>query len=64
MARYQNVIVQIVSDSSLNLKEDLVQLLNDTTATNSLGGVFFATMVRFLVFFRRCFFNSHWILFV
>lgn len=45
MGRYQNVKIQIVSDSNLDTKEDLIQLLQDITATTPLGGVFFATMV-------------------
>lgn len=45
MARYQNIMIQIVSDSNLNSKEDLIHLLKDTTAANTLGGFFFATLV-------------------
>jgi len=45
MARYQNIVIQIVSDSSISSKEDLIQLLTDTTATTPLGGIFFATLV-------------------
>lgn len=45
MARYQNVIIQMVSDSTFNSKDNLVHLLEDTTATTPLGGIFFATMV-------------------
>lgn len=44
ISRYQNVMIQIVSDSNLNSKEDLILLLNDTTAIYPLGGVFFATL--------------------
>lgn len=45
MARYQNVMIQIVSDSNLNSREDLIQLFKDTTVTSPFGGVFFATLV-------------------
>lgn len=45
MARYQNVMIQIVSDSNLNSREDVIQLLKDTTVTSPFGGVFFATLV-------------------
>lgn len=46
MTQNQNTIIQIVSDSNLNSKESLIQLLNDTTtASTPLGGVFFATLV-------------------
>jgi len=38
-------MIQIVSDSNLNTKEDLTLLLKDTTAIYSLGGIFFATLV-------------------
>jgi hypothetical protein len=49
MARYQNIMIQIVSDSNLNSKEDLIQLLKDTTAANILGGFFFASLVLFIL---------------
>lgn len=45
MARYQNIMIQILSDSNLNSKEDLIQLFKDTTATTPLGGIFFVTLV-------------------
>lgn len=45
MARHQNIMIQIVSDTNLNSKEHLIQLLKDTTGTNTLGGFFFATLV-------------------
>lgn len=45
MAQYQNIIIQILSDSNLNSKEDLIQLFKDTTATTPLGGIFFVTLV-------------------
>lgn len=45
MARYQNIMIQILSDSNLNSKEDLVQLFKDITATTPLGGIFFVTLV-------------------
>jgi len=38
-------MIQIVSDSYLNSKEDLTLLLKDTTATAPLDGIFVATMV-------------------
>ncbi|VVC29213.1 Acyl transferase/acyl hydrolase/lysophospholipase,Ketoacyl-synthetase, C- [Cinara cedri] len=44
MARYQNTMVQIVSDSYLNSKEDSIQLLKETTTTTPLGGILFATL--------------------
>lgn len=43
MSRYQNISIQMVSDSELNSKENLIQLINDTTTP--LAGVFFATLV-------------------
>lgn len=44
ISRYQNVMIQIVSESNLNSKEDLIVLLNDTTSTYPLGAIFFATL--------------------
>lgn len=45
MTRYQNIMIQVVSDSNLNSKDDVIQLIKDTTATAPLAGVFFATLV-------------------
>lgn len=46
MARHQRLAIQMVSDSDVNAKDDLIQLLKDTTtATTPLGGVFFVTLV-------------------
>uniref|UniRef100_A0A2S2P8N0 Fatty acid synthase n=1 Tax=Schizaphis graminum TaxID=13262 RepID=A0A2S2P8N0_SCHGA len=44
ISRYKDTMIQIVSDSNLNSKEDLILLLNDTTAIYPLGAVFFATL--------------------
>lgn len=53
MSRYQNIIIQIVSDSNLNSKESLIQLINDTTtAITPLAGVFFATLVILFYYFQ------------
>lgn len=45
MARYQNIMFQLITDSYLNSQEDLIQLLKETTAANPLGGIFFAALV-------------------
>lgn len=45
MSRYQNIMIQILSDSNLNSKEDLIHLFKDTTANTLLGGIFFVTLV-------------------
>jgi len=47
-------MIQIVSESNLNSKEDLIMLLNDTTSTYPLGAIFFATLVIII----QCIFNN------